>query len=148
MSSINKRQKTVNMCLHAPTVIAVVNIVNSSTAATHVVNAFAIATATATAAITTTADSDTSSEHGSMPGLIEDIEDIEDEENESYDSEDNVPIRAKSQMDGAKTLDEAIVKLQNFIEHMKTLKSDGWELVDPIDDDWGFIRRTVQIVSE
>ena len=129
------------MCQHTstPNVVAVVNVINSTTGNVgNVVNAFAIATASATA----DAVSDTSSDD-SMPRLIEE----EDEDNESYDSEDNVPIRAKWQMDGATTLDEAIVKLQNFIEHIKSLKNDGWELVDPINDDWGFIRRTGQIID-
>ena len=143
----NKEQKTFNMCLHAPNVpnvVAVVNVVNSSTSnalTTNVINAIAHATAAAASAV---AVSDTSSEHDSMPSLIEEEEE---DENESYDSEDNVPIRAKWQMDGATTLDEAIGKLQNFIEHIKSLKNDGWELVDPINDDWGFIRRTGQIID-
>ena len=142
----NKEQKTFNMCLHAPNVpnvVAVVNVVNSSTSnalTTNVINAIAHATAAAASAV---AVSDTSSDD-SMPSLIEEEEE---DENESYDSEDNVPIRAKWQMDGATTLDEAIVKLQNFIEHIKSLKNDGWELVDPINDDWGFIRRTGQIID-
>ena len=129
------------MCQHTstPNVVAVVNVINSTTGNVgNVVNAFAIATASATA----DAVSDTSSDD-SMPRLIEE----EDEDNESYDSEDNVPIRAKWQMDGATTLDEAIVKLQNFIEHIKSLKNDGWEMVDHINDDWGFIRRTGQIID-
>ena len=61
---------------------------------------------------------------------------------------DDSIIRAKWQMDGAKTLDEAVTKLQRFIEHLEALKNDGWELTAPIDDDYGFIRKQSVNVAE
>ena len=67
----------------------------------------------------------------------------EEEEDEEYDHENNGTIRGKWQMDGAETLDEAIVLLQNLIAYIQTLQQEGWELVDPIGDDYGHIRRTV-----
>lgn len=50
-------------------------------------------------------------------------------------------IRAKWQMDGAKTLDEAIEKLHDFIEFLRQCKRDGYELIEPINDDYGFMKQ-------
>lgn len=55
------------------------------------------------------------------------------------EEEENICIRAKWSIDDASTIDEAIVKLNEFIEYLKTLKNDGWELRDPIQDDYGFL---------
>jgi hypothetical protein len=59
-----------------------------------------------------------------------------------YDDENHSIIRAKWQMDGSNTLDECVEKLQYFIEHIKYLKTQGWELQKPVDDDYGFIRKS------
>ena len=74
---------------------------------------------------------------------IDAVEQEEEEEEEEYDHENNGTIRGKWQMDGAETLDEAIVLLQDLIAYIQTLQQEGWELVDPIGDDYGHIRRTV-----
>jgi hypothetical protein len=58
---------------------------------------------------------------------------------DSYSEEESITIRAKWSMDNAKTIDEAIEKLQEYIEYLRSLKSDGWELNDPIEDDYGFL---------
>ena len=65
-----------------------------------------------------------------------DFETVEEPEDEG---EHDSVIRAKWQMDGAKTLDEAVEKLEGFIKYLQALKLEGWELRNPIDDDWGFI---------
>lgn len=36
-------------------------------------------------------------------------------------------------------LDEAIEKMYNFIEYLKQLKVEGWELRDKVEDDYGFL---------
>lgn len=62
----------------------------------------------------------------------------------SESNEENVEfIRCKWQGDGAKTLDELIEKMRSFIEYIEILKEDGWELVSPMDDDWGHLERRV-----
>jgi len=63
-------------------------------------------------------------------------------ESDSESSEDNsITIRGKWQMDGAKTIDEAIVKLHEFIDYLREKKNEGWELREEINDDWGFLVR-------
>lgn len=58
------------------------------------------------------------------------------------EEEENICIRAKWSMDDASTIDEAIVKLNEFIEYLKSLKNDGWKLREPIQDDYGFLYKT------
>lgn len=70
----------------------------------------------------------------------EEIE-LEDNESEEFDETKNQTIRAKWLLDGAKTLDECVKHCHDFIEYLKGLKADGWELQDPVHDDWGFIKR-------
>ncbi len=65
----------------------------------------------------------------------------EEEEEEDEEEDDSPIIRAKWSMDGASTLDEAIEKLNEFIEYLRSLKADGWELRDTIDDDYGFLKK-------
>lgn len=60
---------------------------------------------------------------------------------EEEDEEDYHIIRAKWTMDGARTLDEAIRKLRVFISYLKALKREGWELRDPVQDDYGFLNQ-------
>ena len=67
--------------------------------------------------------------------------DSEYDEGSDPDDENHSIIRAKWQMDGATTLDECVTKLLNFIEYIKALKEEGWELQHQVDDDYGFIRR-------
>ena len=71
----------------------------------------------------------------------EDNMSTESEYESDIDDENNDIIRAKWQIDGSKTLDECVQKLENFIAYIKALKLDGWELRKVVDDDYGFIRR-------
>jgi hypothetical protein len=63
------------------------------------------------------------------------------ESQEEEDDEDYEIIRAKWMFDGASTLDEVIAKLERHIEYIKSLKEEGYELTNTIDDDYGFIRQ-------
>ncbi len=66
----------------------------------------------------------------------------EPEEEEEDDYDDDAPIiRCKWQMDGASTLDEAIEKMYEFIEYLRSLQAEGWELRDTVDDDYGFLKK-------
>jgi len=58
------------------------------------------------------------------------------------EEDDDVPfetIRAKWSMDGARTLAEAAAMLREHADYLEELKRDGWELTEPVDDDWGII---------
>jgi hypothetical protein len=72
--------------------------------------------------------------------------DEEEEDDEDEDVEEEI-IRGKWCMDGAKTIDEAIEKLNEMIEYLNELKLEGWELIDEIDDDYGFLRKTTEDVA-
>lgn len=76
-------------------------------------------------------------EHAFDEAAYEDSE-TEEEENE----EEEVCIRAKWTIDDAKTIDEAIEKLNDFIAYLRSLKEEGWELRDPISDDYGFLYKS------
>lgn len=67
---------------------------------------------------------------------MEDYEDYYEDDRE----EDSI-IRAKWCMDGAKTLEEAALKVRAFADHLDSLRAEGWELTSPVDDDYGFIRK-------
>ena len=43
--------------------------------------------------------------------------------------------------DGAESLDEIIEIFQNFLEWLKDLAAEGWELDGPVDDDCGFLKK-------
>ena len=66
----------------------------------------------------------------------------EDHSEDQSEEEENICIRAKWSIDDASTIDEAIVKLNEFIEYLKSLKNDGWEFREPIQDDYGFLYKT------
>jgi hypothetical protein len=72
--------------------------------------------------------------------VVEEEEVNVDEEEEDY-FKDVETIRAKWSMDGATTLDEAIEKLHEFIEVLRQYKRDGFELIETINDDYGFLKQ-------
>lgn len=55
---------------------------------------------------------------------------------------DEVTLRAKWCIDGANNLDEVIQKLHDFIAYVQGLKDEGYELIDTVNDDYGFCRKT------
>jgi hypothetical protein len=61
-----------------------------------------------------------------------------DEEDDEHE-EENICIRAKWSIDNASTIDEAVEKLNRFIEYLTSLKNEGWEFREPIQDDYGFL---------
>ena len=50
-------------------------------------------------------------------------------------------IRAKWVMDGAKTLQEAAEMLRYESGRLLELAEQGWELIQPVEDDYGFIEK-------
>lgn len=72
-----------------------------------------------------------------------DDEDLDDEElDDELNVEENICIRAKWSIDNANTIDEAIEKLNRFIEYLRSLKNEGWEFREPIQDDYGFLYKS------
>lgn len=81
-----------------------------------------------------------SEEHAFDEAADEDQEtETQDKNTDTEEEEEEVCIRAKWTIDDAKTIDEAIEKLNGFIEYLKSLKEEGWELREPIYDDYGFL---------
>lgn len=78
-----------------------------------------------------------------QPVVVEDVvdEECEEEVEDEEDYDDDPVIRAKWTIDGASTLDEAIEKLYEFIDYLRSLQTEGWELRDTIDDDYGFLKK-------
>lgn len=48
-------------------------------------------------------------------------------------------IRAKWSMDEAKTLSEAAKLLREYAGYLEELEQHGWQLIDQVEDDYGFI---------
>lgn len=61
--------------------------------------------------------------------------------NSEEDFMNELVIRAKWQMDGATTLEEAARKIEAFAAYLRSLKADGWELRDEVSDNYGFCRQ-------
>ncbi len=60
---------------------------------------------------------------------------------EDTDEEEIDSIRMKWCADGSHTLDEVIEKLKNQIAFIQELKEQGYELIQPMMDDWGHIKK-------
>jgi len=59
-----------------------------------------------------------------------------DDEEEFQDS----IIRAKWVMDGAKTLSECAAQLRAYADWLEECEAEGHQLIDPVNDDYGFVR--------
>lgn len=68
-------------------------------------------------------------------------EDGEDEADDEYSSGVRSTIRAKWSMDVAATLTEAAELLRGHADYLLAMERDGWQLTEPVRDDYGFIRR-------
>jgi len=68
-------------------------------------------------------------------------DEIELEADDEFDAENEDVIRAKWSMDGAETLSEAAMKLRAYADELERLEREGWHLMQPIEDDYGFIHR-------
>lgn len=53
-------------------------------------------------------------------------------------------IRAKHLMDNATTLADAAAKLRKTAEYLEQMETDGWQLTEPVTDDYGFIERSAR----
>jgi hypothetical protein len=72
-------------------------------------------------------------------------EDLTDYSSDEDTQNDDIVIRARWTMDGATTIDEAVEKLDGYIEYLKSLKEEGWELREPVNDDWGFLQKSATV---
>lgn len=50
-------------------------------------------------------------------------------------------VRAKGVIDGAATLAEAAQKARDFADEMDRMAAEGYDLCDPVEDDYGFITK-------
>lgn len=67
------------------------------------------------------------------------------DDDDEYDLIDSrLLVRAKWTLDGAASIDQIIEKLRNEIRYYETLRESGWELVQAIDDDYGWLRHPVR----
>jgi hypothetical protein len=62
-------------------------------------------------------------------------------ENEETRMDEEMVIRAKWTMDGAETLSQAASALRLFADELEKAERDGWQLDQPIADDYGFVSR-------
>lgn len=70
---------------------------------------------------------------------------VDDEADDEYDDDDydDAPIiRAKWIMDDAVTLAEAATKVRLFADLLDEMAAEGWELREPVSDDYGFLKKT------
>jgi hypothetical protein len=58
------------------------------------------------------------------------------------EDEDVEIIRAKWILDGCATIADIIERLKAEIEHYTKLKEEGWELTQPVEDDYGYIKKS------
>jgi hypothetical protein len=65
----------------------------------------------------------------------------DDYEDEDFDSDKERIIRAKWTIDGAATLSEAAALSRAFANELEDLEADGWQLTQPVEDDYGFCGR-------
>lgn len=56
-------------------------------------------------------------------------------------------VRAKWSMDGAGTLSEAAAKLREYADHLEVMAQEGWVLNEPVQDDYGFLRRSKETLA-
>jgi len=57
----------------------------------------------------------------------------------AYDEEEPYILRGKWCMDECKSLDECIANLEEFIKEVKQLQCEGYELRNPVKDDYGLL---------
>lgn len=67
--------------------------------------------------------------------LIEYVEEEEEEEEEDHDG----LVRAKWTIDSATSLPEAATMARQFATYLDELHAEGWQLREPVSDDYGFI---------
>ena len=75
-------------------------------------------------------------------------EEAEEDEDEEYDQEGGMIVRAKWTLDGCATIDEVIARLQEQILRFRQLKSDGWEMRDAVNDDYGWMHNPSTIRAQ
>ena len=55
--------------------------------------------------------------------------------------DDEITIRGKGTLDSSRTLDEARNQLYKYAEYLEELASEGYELIESITDDYGFVKK-------
>ena len=73
---------------------------------------------------------------------LDEEQEYKDKDKDKDKEEEHVVLRAKWILDDSENIDQCIDKLNAFIEYLKSIKSEGWELRDPVNDDWGFLYKS------
>lgn len=63
------------------------------------------------------------------------------ENSDIEDTREEILIRGKWIFENASSLDEVVTALQRQIEYIKYLQEQGWELVNPVADDYGLLHK-------
>jgi hypothetical protein len=66
------------------------------------------------------------------PVYLSDIED---------DEEEIEVIRGCWALDGCESLESAIASAKCFLEHLENLRDEGYELLEPVEDDCGYLKK-------
>lgn len=69
------------------------------------------------------------------------IYDDYEEESEEDSDEDIEVIRGRWVLDGCATIDEAIESTKCFLEHLESMQDQGYDLIEPVEDDCGYLKR-------
>lgn len=64
------------------------------------------------------------------------------------DREEQKVVRGRWVLEGATNLDEAITKVADFLDTLQKMKSDGYELAEPVSDDYGFLEQINKQIEE
>ena len=84
-------------------------------------------------------------QHDPNVEVLDDLDDSDGFKDETEQSEYlagiRSTIRAKWTMDGATTLSEAADLLRQTADALIAMEGQGWQLLAPVNDDYGFIRR-------
>lgn len=71
--------------------------------------------------------------------VTDDFDNYEEDDYEEELGEETYTLRCKWQLDGVSTMDEAIERMYQFIEHLKDLRAEGFEFSQPMEDDYGLL---------
>jgi hypothetical protein len=84
---------------------------------------------------------DTKERAETIEEVVEENENENDPQDDTDTDTDTEVIRAKCMWDGCRTLAEVIERLRDQEHVMQRLMDDGYELTQPVNDDYGFIRK-------
>jgi hypothetical protein len=73
------------------------------------------------------------------PVYLSDI--LDDEDDEDDEDEEIEVIRGCWALDGCESLESAIESTKCFLEHLEHLRDEGYEFLEPVEDDCGYLKK-------